>query len=106
MIFPASRRQPIPRPIPGLISDQILGLFWRMLTVRTTDTSQAANPFLAPQFGHARRGPQDVRNPAPVLPKLFSEDLFRGGHNELLIEHRGECYRLRLTRQDKLILNK
>lgn len=42
----------------------------------------------------------------PRLPRLYSADLFRNGQNELLIEHRGACYRLRLTRQDKLILNK
>jgi len=43
-----------------------------------------------------------VRN---VVPRLKSEDLFRGTH-ELVIEHQGQEYRLRLTRNDKLILNK
>ena len=38
-------------------------------------------------------------------PRLRSEDLFRS-HQELIIEHRGEEYRLKLTRNDKLILNK
>lgn len=38
-------------------------------------------------------------------PRLRSEDLFRT-HQELIIEHRGEEYRLKLTRNDKLILNK
>lgn len=38
-------------------------------------------------------------------PRLKSEDLFRSGA-ELIIEHRGEEYRLKLTRNDKLILNK
>ncbi|MDP3857431.1 MAG: hemin uptake protein HemP [Stagnimonas sp.] len=38
-------------------------------------------------------------------PRLRSEDLFRC-HQELIIEHRGEEYRLKLTRNDKLILNK
>lgn len=38
-------------------------------------------------------------------PRLRSEDLFRAGC-ELIIEHRGEEYRLKLTRNDKLILNK
>ncbi|MES2884832.1 MAG: hemin uptake protein HemP [Pseudomonadota bacterium] len=37
--------------------------------------------------------------------RLKSEDLFRNGC-ELIIEHRGEEYRLKLTRNDKLILNK
>lgn len=44
--------------------------------------------------------------PRPPAPRIRSETLFPSGHNEVLIEHRGECYRLRLTRQDKLILNK
>lgn len=39
------------------------------------------------------------------LPRLRSEDLFRSSH-ELIIEHQGQEYRLRLTRNDKLILNK
>lgn len=39
------------------------------------------------------------------LPRLRSEDLFRSSH-ELIIEHHGQEYRLRLTRNDKLILNK
>ena len=38
-------------------------------------------------------------------PRLNSSDLFRQG-SELIIEHRGEEYRLKLTRNDKLILNK
>lgn len=41
----------------------------------------------------------------PQLPRLRSEDLFRASH-ELIIEHQGQEYRLRLTRNDKLILNK
>lgn len=41
----------------------------------------------------------------PPKPRLKSEDLFRNGC-ELIIEHRGEEYRLKLTRNDKLILNK
>ena len=43
--------------------------------------------------------------PRPQLPRLRSEDLFRSSH-ELIIEHQGQEYRLRLTRNDKLILNK
>lgn len=37
--------------------------------------------------------------------RISSRELFRGG-NELVIDHRGEEYRLRLTKNDKLILNK
>lgn len=39
------------------------------------------------------------------LPRLRSDELFRDSH-ELIIEHQGQEYRLRLTRNDKLILNK
>ena len=42
--------------------------------------------------------------PAPAA-RLKSQDLFKGSH-EIVIEHHGAEYRLRLTRNDKLILNK
>lgn len=48
------------------------------------------------------------RRPAPLraqLPRLKSQELFRNSQ-ELIIEHQGQEYRLRLTRNDKLILNK
>lgn len=46
----------------------------------------------------------------PVAPRqdppcLHSHDLFSAG-NEIRIEHHGETYRLRLTRNGKLILTK
>ncbi len=40
-----------------------------------------------------------------IRPRLKSDELFRDS-NEVVIDHRGEEYRLRLTRNDKLILNK
>lgn len=44
--------------------------------------------------------------PIPVLVRtLSSETLFQGGH-EIGIEHHGALYRLKITRQGKLILNK
>lgn len=49
-----------------------------------------------------------VRRHTPLpasLPRLKSQDLFRNSQ-ELIIEHQGQEYRLRLTRNDKLILNK
>lgn len=46
--------------------------------------------------------PAVARSP---LPRLRSEQLFGNSH-ELIIEHQGQEYRLRLTRNDKLILNK
>ena len=49
-----------------------------------------------------------TRSEAPVLratPRVDSVRLLAGG-NELVIEHAGQEYRLRLTRNDKLILTK
>ena len=43
---------------------------------------------------------------SPKRPKtLKSDDLFEG-EKEICIEHNGALYRLKITRQDKLILNK
>jgi len=43
--------------------------------------------------------------PPVVAAEVDSAELLRGGR-ELLIRHAGELYRLRLTRNDKLILQK
>jgi hemin uptake protein HemP len=42
---------------------------------------------------------------SPALPKIQSRDLLQGG-NLLLIEHGGEHYYLRMTRNNRLILTK
>lgn len=42
---------------------------------------------------------------AALPPVVVSDDLFRG-KNEILIAHGDAHYRLRITRQGKLILNK
>lgn len=49
--------------------------------------------------GGALSGP-DLR------PRLSTEDLFRAGRSEVCIDHNGMTYILRITRQNKLILNK
>ncbi len=55
--------------------------------------------------------PQDLKLPVtqgitPVLrPRIPSSELF-GTTHEIVIEHAGEEYRLRLTRKGKLILTK
>lgn len=58
--------------------------------------------------------PRHVAPPAPPLapapqsdprPILSSEELFRYGR-EVRIAHLGQCYTLRLTRENKLILTK
>lgn len=65
-------------------------------------------------FSHAsfrRSSPTDaVRDYAPrpqdnAVRVVTSESLFRGTH-EIGIEHSGSMYRLKITRQGKLILNK
>lgn len=53
----------------------------------------------------------EVRSPAtevargPAIPLLRSEELF-GQAREILIEHSGGFYRLRVTHSNKLILTK
>ena len=41
----------------------------------------------------------------PVPARVASSDLFRGGR-EIVIVHRGQEYRLSITKADKLILTK
>lgn len=49
--------------------------------------------------------PVDESAAAPAMPVLDSRLLLNGGR-EVLIRHGDECYRLRHTRNDKLILTK
>lgn len=53
--------------------------------------TEPASPFAPPA--------PDALEPA----RICSEDLL-GAHGELLIEHRGRAYRLRITQNGKLIL--
>lgn len=64
------------------------------------------HPFLAesPMQSATLNLPRPAVGRSP-LPRLRSEQLFGNSH-ELIIEHQGQEYRLRLTRNDKLILNK
>jgi hemin uptake protein HemP len=57
---------------------------------------------------HAARSADADASPAadgPAMPVFDSARLLQGGR-EVLIRHGGECYRLRHTRNDKLILTK
>lgn len=45
------------------------------------------------------------REPVVLPARMDSQQLFEG-QRELIIQHRGEEYRLRITRHDKLILTK
>lgn len=47
----------------------------------------------------------DLR-PRSLAPQRIASGKLLGGGNELVIEHAGQEYRLRLTRNDKLILTK
>lgn len=49
--------------------------------------------------------PDQARTPADAQAELDSGCLLQG-RREVLIRHGGECYRLRHTRNDKLILTK
>lgn len=57
-----------------------------------------------------RRPPRSERDdtdrPDSERRREISSEALLGGSKELLIHHRGEAYRLRLTRQNKLILTK
>lgn len=48
---------------------------------------------------------QVVNPPRTSTPVLQASSLFKGGH-EIVIRHEGQDYRLRVTRQNKLILTK
>ena len=41
-----------------------------------------------------------------ALPQAFSAERLFGGAKEIVIRHQGDDYRLRITRNDKLILTK
>ncbi|HYP68559.1 MAG TPA: hemin uptake protein HemP [Thiobacillaceae bacterium] len=57
-----------------------------------------------PDTGEANERPDQFK--ANHGREISSESLFRFGRNEVVIEHRGEEYRLRQTRNGKLILTK
>jgi hemin uptake protein HemP len=50
--------------------------------------------------------PESDPSPATIQTKIVKSDEILGGGNEIQIEHKGMIYRLRVTRQDKLILTK
>jgi hemin uptake protein HemP len=54
---------------------------------------------------HRKEAPQNEENAAPVPRILQATEVFKG-EREILIEHAGTCYRLRITRRNRLILQK
>ncbi len=53
-----------------------------------------------------RAMPLPMPEPAERKATRFDSQALLRGHREILIEHGGETYRLRHTRNDKLILTK
>lgn len=56
------------------------------------------------QVAQTGGGREPLRD-GPTMRTVTSEELFRGT-NEIAIKHGGSFYRLKITRQGKLILNK
>jgi hemin uptake protein HemP len=54
---------------------------------------------------HERPTPRDLEVRQLSMPCLRSEELF-GKQREIMIQHAGSLYRLRLTHSNKLILTK
>ena len=50
--------------------------------------------------------PSSLTEPAETRPRSITSTELLGGQDEIVIQHNGSLYRLRLTRQDKLILTK
>jgi hemin uptake protein HemP len=58
-------------------------------------------------MGEIKNPLRDSKKPsADELPPILSARDLLGGRREIRIEHAGEMYRLRLTRRNKLILQK
>ena len=52
------------------------------------------------------RSRTDLRSDASSLSRTVTSEALFGGQREIGIDHRGALYRLKITRQGKLILNK
>lgn len=58
-------------------------------------------------FHRFRRAEAPMRmDRAPLSPRTLSSNALFQGEHEIGIEHHGALYRLKITRQGKLILNK
>lgn len=50
--------------------------------------------------------PRSSLQPAATFTRRVASEVLLDGHRELVIQHQGSEYHLRLTRNDKLILTK
>jgi hemin uptake protein HemP len=64
---------------------------------------EISSGLVAQAFGYKQPGDEGTASARP--PAITSHELFRGAR-ELIIIHQQEEYRLRITRQGKLILTK
>ena len=55
--------------------------------------------------GSADQLSQTTPESVPTKAGIPTQQLFQG-HQEIVIDHKGESYRLRITKNDKLILTK
>jgi hemin uptake protein HemP len=72
------------------------------------DSGSGAPPALPAEAANPHRPvpTADACLPLPVSPLEISSEALLGGRTEVRIRHRGEIYRLTLTRTGKLILHK
>lgn len=63
-------------------------------------------PLSTPDSGTPGVAPARRNDNAPVKPRRVRIEDLLGGGRELIIEHRNEEYRLRMTSNSKLILTK
>ncbi|WP_266034756.1 hemin uptake protein HemP [Brucella intermedia] len=64
------------------------------------------NPKNTAEIPHSGKSRQLFTYPGGKTVRLWSSEKLLGAEDEAVIEHGGETYRLRLTRQGGLILNK
>jgi len=74
------------------------------MSIATTLHLPAAAGRLAPPSSRLSLRPRTT-GPTPAVRRVSSQSLLDGGR-ELVIQHQGSEYHLRLTRNDKLILTK
>jgi hemin uptake protein HemP len=74
------------------------------MSIATTLSLPTASRRLVPALPHRPSSPRAAET-APIVRRISSQSLL-DGERELVIQHQGSEYHLRLTRNDKLILTK